>query len=117
MSALGLGLIAFTGLCATAPGASEATLRCCSLTALARNSARRPSGDVIDVLIYAGMSRAPGPGRDAAANSLGCTRTAAGVLVPAQSRSTMMMNITQIRTSQPASYAAYRRIAALGHPP
>src|ERR1700736_6253555 len=26
LSALGLGLVAFTGLCATAPGASEATL-------------------------------------------------------------------------------------------
>src|SRR5438132_12480151 len=40
LSALGLGLVAFTGLCATAPGASAATLPVLlPLTALARQLA------------------------------------------------------------------------------
>ena len=42
VSALGLGMVAFTGLCATAPGASEATLPVLlPLTALASRPVRR----------------------------------------------------------------------------
>jgi hypothetical protein len=54
LSALGLGLLAFTGLCATAPGASEATLPVLlPLTALARQlGAPVLSADVTNAIMY-----------------------------------------------------------------
>ena len=54
LSALGLGLLAFTGLCATAPGASEAALPVfLPLTALARRlGAPVLSADVTNIVMY-----------------------------------------------------------------
>src|SRR6516165_7329969 len=58
LSALGLGLVAFTGLCATAPGASEATLPVLlPLTALAHQlGAPVLNGAATSVLMYTGIT-------------------------------------------------------------
>src|ERR1700676_2716652 len=58
LSALGLGLAAFTGLCATAPGASEATLPVLlPLTALARHlGAPVLYPDVTNVIMYTAIT-------------------------------------------------------------
>src|ERR1035437_5026501 len=58
LSALGFGLVAFTGLCATAPGASEATLAVLlPLTALTRRlGAPVLYPDVINVIMYTGIT-------------------------------------------------------------
>jgi hypothetical protein len=63
LSVLGLGLLAFTGLCATAPGASAAALPVfLPATALARRlGAPVLSADVTNVIMYPGAgSRTPG---------------------------------------------------------
>src|SRR5689334_24448858 len=58
LSALGLGLVAFTGLCATAPGASAATLPVLlPLTALAHQlGAPALSGHATDITMYTGIT-------------------------------------------------------------
>jgi hypothetical protein len=120
MSALGLGLLAFIGLCATAPGASGATLPVyLPLTALARRlGAPVLSGDVTNVIMctgitfcglgLAGMLWASGHGwRPSPRRLFWCGAAIVAVVV----------NITPVGTSDPASYASYGRIAALGRDP
>ena len=120
VSALGLGMIAFTGLCATAPGASEATLPVLlPLTALAnRLGAPILSGDVINVLMYGGMTLcALGLAGMLWANSLGWNPNPRRVFWTAVAVVAVVVCITPVGTSDPASYASYGRIAALGHNP
>ena len=120
VSALGLGMIAFTGLCATAPGASEATLPVLlPLTALAsRLGAPILSGDVINVLMYGGMTLcALGLAGMLWANSLGWHPDPRRVFWIAVVVVAVVVCITPVGTSDPASYAAYGRIAGLGHNP
>ena len=120
VSALGLGMIAFTGLCATAPGASEATLPVLlPLTALAnRLGAPILSGDVINVLMYGGMTLcALGLAGMLWANSLGWNPDPRRVFWTAVVVVAVVVCITPVGTSDPASYASYGRIAALGHNP
>ena len=120
LSALGLAMIAFTGLCATAPGASEATLPVLlPLTALAgRLGAPVLSPDVINVLMYGGMTLcALGLAGMLWANSLGWHPAPRRVFWIAVVVVAVVVCITPVGTSDPASYAAYGRIAALGHNP
>jgi hypothetical protein len=120
LSVLGLGMIAFTGLCATAPGASEATLPVLlPLTALAsRLGAPILSADVISVLMYGGMTFcALGLAGMLWANSLGWNPNPRRVFWTAVVVVAVVVCITPVGTSDPASYASYGRIAALGHNP
>ena len=113
-------MIAFTGLCATAPGASEATLPVLlPLTALAnRLGAPILSGDVINVLMYGGMTLcALGLAGMLWANSLGWNPDPRRVFWTAVVVVAVVVCITPVGTSDPASYASYGRIAALGHNP
>jgi hypothetical protein len=120
VSALGLAMIAFTGLCATAPGASESTLPVLlPLTRLAgRLGAPVLSSDVINVLMYGGMTLcALGLAGMLWANSLGWHPAPRRVFWIAVVVVAVVVCITPVGTSDPASYAAYGRIAALGHNP
>jgi hypothetical protein len=121
LSALGLGLVAFTGLCATAPGASEATLPVLlPLTALARRvGAPVFSGHVTTIIImYVGITLCcVGLAGMLWANSRGWRPNPRRVFWSAAAVVAVVVNITPVGTSDPASYAAYGRIAALGHNP
>ena len=120
LSALGLGLVAFTGLCATAPGASEAALPVLlPLTALARQlGAPVLSADVTNVIMYTGITLCClGLAGMLWANSRGWRPNPRRVFWSAAAVVAVVVNITPVGTSDPASYAAYGRIAALGHNP
>jgi hypothetical protein len=121
LSGLGLGLVAFTGLCATAPGASEATLPVLlPLTALARQlGAPVLSAHVIIIsIMYTGITLCClGLAGMLWANSRGWRPNPRRVFWSAAAVIAVVVNITPVGTSDPASYAAYGRIAALGHNP
>ncbi len=120
LSALGFGLVAFTGLCATAPGASEATLPVLlPLTALARQlGAPVLSADVTNIIMYPGITLCClGLAGMLWANSRGWRPNPRRVFWSAAAVVAVVVNITPVGTSDPASYAAYGRIAALGHNP
>ena len=120
LSALGLGLVAFTGLCATAPGASEATLPVLlPLTALAHQSgAPVLSAVATNFVMYAGITLCClGLAGMLWANSRGWHPNPRRVFWSAAAVIAVLVNITPVGTSDPASYAAYGRIAALGHNP
>jgi len=120
LSALGLGLVAFTGLCATAPGASEATLPVLlPLTALARQlGAPVLSADVTNIVMYPAITLCClGLAGMLWANSRGWQPNPRRVFWTAMAVVAVVVNITPVGTSDPASYAAYGRIAALGHDP
>ena len=120
LSALGLALVAFTGLCATAPGASEATLPVLlPLTALARRlGAPALSGVVTSIIMYTGITFCClGLAGMLWANSRGWRPSPARVFWSAAGLIAVLVNITPVGTSDPASYAAYGRIAALGRDP
>jgi len=120
LSALGLGLLAFTGLCATAPGASAATLPVLlPLTALAhRLGTPALSPDVTNVIMYTGITLCClGLAGMLWANSLGWCPDPRRVFWSAATVVAVVVNITPVGTSDPASYATYGRIAALGHNP
>jgi len=120
LSALGLGLVVFTGLCATAPGASAATLPVLlPLTALAhRLGAPALSGDATDITMYTGITLCGlGLAGMLWANSLGWCPDPRRVFWSAATVVAVVVNITPVGTSDPASYATYGRIAALGHDP
>jgi hypothetical protein len=120
LSALGLGLVAFTGLCATAPGASEATLPVLlPLTALARQlGAPVLSAHVTSIIMYTGITLCClGLAGMLWANSRGWRPNPRRVFWSAAAVVAVVVNITPVGTSDPASYAAYGRIAALGHNP
>jgi len=120
LSALGLGLIAFTGLCATAPGASEATLPVLlPLTALAeRLGAPALNSLATNLIMYSGIALCClGLAGMLWANSRGWQPDPRKVYWWAAAVVALVVNITPVGTSDPASYAAYGRIAALGHNP
>lgn len=120
LSAFGLGLVAFTGLCATAPGASEATLPVLlPLTALAHQlGAPVLSGGVTSIVMYTGLTFCClGLAGMLWANSRGWRPNPSRVFWSAAALIAVLVNITPVGTSDPASYAAYGRIAALGHDP
>ena len=120
LSALGLGLVAFTGLCATAPGASEATLPVLlPLTALAHQlGAPALSADITNLIMYTGITLCClGLAGMLWANSRGWRPNPRRVFWSAAAVIAVLVNITPVGTSDPASYAAYGRIAVLGHDP
>ncbi len=120
LSALGLGLLAFTGLCATAPGASEATLPVLlPLTALARwLHAPILSPDVTNVIMYPAITFCClGLAGMLWANSRGWQPNPRRVFWSAAAVVAVVVNITPVGSSDPASLAAYGRIAALGYSP
>jgi hypothetical protein len=120
LSALGLGLLAFTGLCATAPGASEATLPVLlPLTALARRlGAPVLSADVTNLIMYPAITLCClGLAGMLWANSHGWQPDPRRVFWSATAVVAVLVNITPVGTSDPASFATYGRIAALGHNP
>jgi hypothetical protein len=120
VSVLGLGLLAFTGLCATAPGASEATLPVfLPLTALARRlDAPILSADVTNAIMYPAITLcALGLAGMLWANSRGWQPDPRRVFWTAVATVAVVVNITPVGSSDPASLAAYGRIAALGHNP
>ena len=120
LSALGLGLLAFTGLCATAPGASEATLPVfLPLTALARRlGAPVLSADVTNAIMYPAITFCClGLAGMLWANSRGWQPNPRRVFWSAAAVVAVVVNITPVGSSDPASLAAYGRIAALGHNP
>jgi len=120
LSALGLGLVVFTGLCATAPGASAATLPVLlPLTALAhRLGAPVLYPDVTNLIMYPGITLcALGLAGMLWANSCGWRPDPRRIYWSAAAVVAVVVNITPVGTSDPASYATYGRIAALGHNP
>jgi hypothetical protein len=120
VSALGLGMVAFTGLCATAPAASEATIPVLlPLTALARRLGAPVLGGLeISLLMYTGITLCClGVAGMLWANSRGWQPDPRRVFWAAAAVVAVVVNITPVGTSDPASYAAYGRIAALGHNP
>jgi hypothetical protein len=120
LSALGFAMVAFTGLCATAPGASQATLPVLlPLTALARRlGAPALSPDATNALMYPGITLCClGLAGMLWANSRGWHPDPRRVFWTAAAAVALVVNITPVGTSDPASYASYGRIAALGHSP
>jgi hypothetical protein len=120
LSVLGLGLLAFTGLCATAPGASEAALPVfLPLTALARQlGAPVLSADVTNAIMYPAITFcALGVAGMLWANSRGWQPNPRRVFATGAAAVGLVVNITPVGSSDPASLAAYGRIAALGHDP
>jgi Glycosyltransferase family 87 len=120
LSVLGLGMLAFTGLCATAPGASEAALPVfLPLTALARRlGAPVLSADVTNAIMYPAITFCClGLAGMLWANSRGWQPNPRRVFWSAVVTVAVVVNITPVGSSDPASLAAYGRIAALGHNP
>jgi hypothetical protein len=120
LSVLGLGLLAFTGLCATAPGASEAALPVyLPLTALARRlGAPVLSADVTNAIMYPAITFCClGLAGMLWANSRGWQPNPQRVFWTAVAAVAVVVNITPVGSSDPASLAAYGRVAALGHDP
>jgi hypothetical protein len=132
LSALGLGLVAFTGLCANPSSLGGATLPVeLPLTALAhRLGAPTLPGspgyilgaatlsDVAGAVMYAGITLSClGLAGMLWANSHGWRPSPRRVFWSAAVAVAVAVNITPVGTSDPASYATYGRIAALGHDP
>ncbi|HEX6454070.1 MAG TPA: hypothetical protein VF060_31985, partial [Trebonia sp.] len=120
LSALGLAGVAFVGLCATAPQPSAVTPPVLlPLTALARHlgSPRLPDalGDTLmDVSI---AFCCVGLAMMLWANSHGWSPSPRKVLATVTVVVGVLVNITPAGSADVASYAAYGRIAALGHNP
>ena len=120
LSALGLGLVAFTGLCATAPATGGSTLPVLlPLTSLAHRLGAPalspwPTNFIMNVGItlcclgLAGMLWA---------NSRGWRPDPRRVFWTAAAVVAVLVNVTPVGSSDVASYAEYGRIAALGHNP
>jgi hypothetical protein len=120
LSALGLGLVAFTGLCATVPRASAATLPVLlPLTALAhRLGAPGLSNLATGLVMYSGIVCCGlGLAGMLWANSQGWSPDPRRVFWVAAVAVAVVVNITPVGTSDPASYAAYGHIAAIGRNP
>jgi hypothetical protein len=120
LSALGLGLVAFTGLCATAPATGGATLPVLlPLTALAhRLGAPALAPYPANFIMNAGLTLCClGLAGMLWANSRGWRPDPWRVFWSAAAVIAVLMNITPVGSSDVASYAAYGRIAALGHDP
>jgi hypothetical protein len=120
LSAVGLGGVAFVGLCATAPKSSADTPPVLlPLTDLARNlvTAHLPD-DVADVIMYLSIGLCClGLAMMLWANSRGWAPSPRKVFAAAAATVAVLVNITPVGSGDVASYAAYGRIAALGHNP
>jgi hypothetical protein len=120
LSALGLGGVAFVGLCATAPDASVATPPVLlPLTSVARNlDAPHLSDPVADLIMYVSIGLCClGLAMMLWANSRGWSPNPRRVFAVAAGAVAVLVNITPVGSSDAASYAAYGRIAALGYNP
>jgi hypothetical protein len=120
LSALGLGGVAFVGLCATAPVASAATPPVLlPLTSLARDLGAPHLPDAIaDTIMYASIGLCClGLAMMLWANSRGWSPRPRRVFAVAAGAVAVLVNITPVGSSDAASYAAYGRIAALGYNP
>jgi hypothetical protein len=120
LSALGFGLVVFAGLCAAAPGASKATLPVMlPLTALAHQlGAPVLSALATNMVMYPGITLCClGLSGMLWANSRGWRPDPRRVFWCAAAAIAVVVNISPVGTSDPASYATYGHIAALGHDP
>jgi hypothetical protein len=120
LSALGLGGVAFVGLCATAPAASVATPPVLlPLTSVARDIGAPHLPDLLaDVIMYVSIGLCClGLAMMLWANSRGWSPNPRRVFAVAAGAVAVLVNITPVGSSDAASYAAYGRIAALGHNP
>jgi hypothetical protein len=120
LSALGLGMVAFTGLCATAPATGGSTLPVLlPLTALAhRLGAPALSPWPTNFIMNAGIVLCClGLSLMLWANSRGWHPNPRRVFWTTAAAVAVLVNITPVGSSDVASYAAYGRIAALGHDP
>src|SRR5215469_1774206 len=117
LSALGLGGVAFVGLCATAPQPSVATPPVLlPLTSLARNAGAPHLPDIVaNLIMYASVGLCVlGLAMMLWANSRGWSPNPRRVFWTAAGAVAVLVNITPVGSSDAASYAAYGRIAALG---
>ena len=120
LSALGLGGVAFVGLCATAPAPSATTPPVLlPLTSVARDLGAPHLPDVVaDTIMYTSIALcALGLAMMLWANSRGWSPNPRKVFYTAAGAVAVLVNITPVGSSDTASYAAYGRIAALGHNP
>jgi hypothetical protein len=120
LSALGIGGVAFVGLCATAPRPSVATPPVLlPLTSLARDLGAPHLPDIVaDLIMYASIGLCClGLAMMLWANSRGWSPNPRKVFWTAAGAIAVLVNITPVGSSDAASYAAYGRIAALGYNP
>jgi hypothetical protein len=121
LSALGLLGVAFAGLCATAPHPSRATPPVLlPLTDVARQlGAPHLNSDASNILMYASIGLCClGLAMMLWANShLGWSPSPRKVFAVAAGAIAVLVNISPVGSADIASYAAYGRIAALGHNP
>jgi hypothetical protein len=120
LSALGLGGVAFVGLCATAPQPSVATPPVLlPLTSVARNLGAPHLPDIVaNLIMYASIGLCClGLAMMLWANSRGWSPNPRKVFWTAAGAIAVLVNITPVGSSDAASYAAYGRIAALGYNP
>ena len=120
LSALGLGGVAFVGLCATAPVPSAATSPVLlPLTSVARDLGAPHLPDAIaDTVMYVSIGLCClGLAMMLWANSRGWSPRPRRVFWTAVGAIAVLVNITPVGSSDAASYAAYGHIAALGHNP
>jgi hypothetical protein len=120
LSVLGVSGVAFVGLCATAPQQSVATPPVLlPLTSVARDLGTPHLPDPIaDTIMYASITLCClGLAMMLWANSRGWSPNPRRVFLAAAGAVAVVVNITPVGSSDAASYAAYGRIAALGHNP
>jgi hypothetical protein len=120
LSALGLGGVAFVGLCATAPRPSVATPPVLlPLTSLARNLGAPHLPDLVaNLIMYVSITLCClGLAMMLWANSRGWSPNPRKVFWTAAGAVAVLVNITPVGSSDIASYAAYGRLAALGKNP
>jgi hypothetical protein len=120
LSALGLGGVAFVGLCATAPRPSVATPPVLlPLTSLARDLGAPHLPDLVaNLIMYVSITLCClGLAMMLWANSRGWSPSPRKVFWTAAGAVGVLVNITPVGSSDIASYAAYGRLAALGYNP
>jgi hypothetical protein len=120
LSALGLAGVAFNGLCATAPQPSVATPPVLlPLTSVARDLGAPHLPDLAaNLIMYVSITLCClGLAMMLWANSHGWSPSPRKVFWTAAGAVAVLVNITPVGSGDVASYAAYGRIAALGHNP
>jgi hypothetical protein len=120
LSALGLAGVAFVGLCATAPRPSVATPPVLlPLTSVARDLGAPHLPDLVaNGIMYLSVTLSVlGLAMMLWANSRGWNPSPRKVFWTAAGAVAVLVNITPVGSSDIASYAAYGKIAALGHDP
>src|ERR1700728_5448723 len=120
LSALGLGGVAFVGLCATAPAPSVATPPVLlPLTSVARDLGAPHLPDLAaNTIMYTSITLCClGLAMMLWANSHGWSPSPRKVFWTAAGAVAVLVNITPVGSGDVASYAAYGRIAALGQNP